>query len=244
MIQNCGFCGKEFANRNRLVFCSRTCFVARNIARKTRACALCGKLFMIATPCSDQTLCSHQCRAANLTKTRIGLCKGCGANFKYHGLGRREKKYCSGACLKEHFRGRNHPSFRGLRKAERGHSWGINSAIARDRDGNICQGCGGSGRQRSSVDHIIPFRWAVLYAQNDGLDPNALVNLIALCRRCHSRKTHAEYILLRGDFEGFRDAVREIIPSDRLAEALSFWKIGRQIPQVLPFEAVPSFLNK
>ena len=119
--------------------------------------------------------------------------------------------------------GENHPLFRGNRRGYRGANWHKQAALARERDGGLCQGCGALCNEKASVDHIVPFRLTREYGAHESKDPNDLHNLISLCRSCHAKKTQAERKLLKGDVIGFLSVVRVFMPIDKVEAALIFW---------------------
>ena len=72
-----------------------------------------------------------------------------------------------------------------------------------DRDGWRCRSCGLAGRLE--VDHITPLE--------DGGESYALLNLQALCRRCHISKTGRENRARRPvapEVQRWRDLVEEV----------------------------------
>lgn len=80
----------------------------------------------------------------------------------------------------------------------RGLGWLARAGSIRDRDGHSCRRCGKSEAENNgklSVDHVIPWR---LFANKELA--NSPVNLVSLCRSCHSWKTsRAEKSYLVGD---------------------------------------------
>lgn len=157
----------------------------------------------------------------------------------------RTHRFCTRKCFHEFTRGKDHPLWRGNRRHERGSTWKTNAGVVRAR-GCVAIGCAVNtdiAGQKLSVDHIIPFRLAVIYCQTDGIDPNDVRNLTTLCRSCHTKKTRAERFLLAGNLDSFLHRMRELFPSRVLEPALTLWSIGRSKENLLPFESVPEFME-
>ncbi len=117
--------------------------------------------------------------------------------------------------------------FRGGESHFRGTDWAKQAKKARKRDNNICGVCGKpkSKGEALSVDHIIPYRM---------FQCNELVNLISLCRGCHSVKTSAiETKIMEGDKLGFLQKARESQwPMDRIEDALVYFGKSPQLPLI------------
>jgi endogenous inhibitor of DNA gyrase (YacG/DUF329 family) len=240
--RKCRECGKTFNSKHNLMFCGKECFAARSIRRRTSNCIACGKEFVKERRTSTVKHCSRACMGISARDPLIHFtCLHCGKQSNHRGMGERKRKFCSTKCQYAYNVADNSPLYRGNRRHSRGATWPRQSKIARERDGNTCQGCGAVPNERASIDHIVPFRLTVVYAQTDGLDPNDPRNLIALCRSCHGKKTQAENKLLAGDLIGFLSAIRSFLPIGRVEAALDLWGLGRKKKQTLPFEPVPLF---
>ena len=223
----CSNCGKTFSNSHALKYCSLGCFKSLQVKRRERTCIQCEGRYHSARPSEHHKYCSRKCAAlaAHSITERTFNCLHCGKEVCVRLVSSRTRKFCSKDCQHAHMKDSNHPLFRGNRRQYRGANWITQSALARDRDGKLCRGCGEACGQRASVDHIVPFRLTRDFAKQDGKDPNDLNNLISLCRSCHSKKTMAERRLLKGDVIGFLNAVRVFMPIDRVEHALEYWGI-------------------
>lgn len=242
--RKCRGCGAKFENRQANIYCSEACFRDFSRRRRTRACVVCGSSFEVFAPHRNTKTCSKKCKFDLHRQAPIPFkCRNCGAEKQHVSMGGRKRIYCSKECQTAFMVGVNSPLYRGNRRHDRGPTWGKQSRLARKRDGNTCQGCGATSKELASVDHIVPFRLAVLYGQTDGIDPNHLDNLLCLCRSCHGKKTQAEARLLAGDVMGFRMAINAILPMDKVEIALSMWKIGRKAKVMLPFDPIPKFIT-
>lgn len=191
-----------------------------------RVCKACGCIFY-KSPSMPDECCGMACRNAAKTKIPLQPCENCGVQFRALTFGRR-MRYCSRACFRSHWRGRNNPHWLGNRRHERGITFKANAMIVRERDCK-CLGCDKPQSElpeKLSVDHVVPFRLAK-YAE--GVDPNDVRNLVSLCRRCHVRKTRRERHLLRGDLFAFRMTVSSIIPIHMIDQALDLFDITTMI---------------
>ena len=100
-----------------------------------------------------------------------------------------ELYFCSDEC-REAWRGSLlSDSFTGIqldgRPDYRGGNWEMQAKRARERDGYQCRLCGVTERELGKpldVHHRIPYR---LF--NSPVEANALSNLVALCRTCHTK---------------------------------------------------------
>jgi hypothetical protein len=105
--------------------------------------------------------------------------------------------FCSKLCQAQHFTGANHPVWRGGSDPNRGHDWRKRAERIRERDGYACRWCGKTQEQagqKLSVDHVRPWR-----EFEDKAEANDESNLVALCRKCHSKKGGLERKWLKGD---------------------------------------------
>jgi hypothetical protein len=196
-------------------------------------CKNCGKDVRLYPSSISKKYCSMKCYIAKKKRPKAGKCDNCGKEFnrdQWAKTRRRKHEFCSRDCQYAYMRGAKHPLWRGNRRHDRGPTWKANQDLARKRDGNACQSLScrqlSHRKEKASVDHIVPYRLAVKYGAQDGIDPNHQDNLICLCRGCHARKTQSESRLLRGDMIGFRSDMQTLIPSDRLEAALSLWGLG------------------
>jgi 5-methylcytosine-specific restriction endonuclease McrA len=220
----CPVCGKDFVPYGNQRTCSMTCRLAKGNKKRQRACAHCGKTFEARQPSSSNKYCDISCMgAASRLPQREFDCLGCGKHVVLPMVRTRARKFCCRECQSGYMQGPQHPLFRGNRRGYRGKNWHRQAALARERDGGICQGCRITCVQKASVDHIVPFRLTKQYGEREGKDPNDLRNLLSLCRSCHAKKTQAEPRLLRGDVIGFLAAVRVFLPADRVESALRLW---------------------
>jgi HNH endonuclease len=117
--------------------------------------------------------------------------------------------FCSRACTRAYYSGERSPAFRGDNDPKRGATWNRLAEAIRVRDGHVCRRCGktqADNKQKLSVDHVRPWR-----EFEDKTEANDPMNLVALCRRCHSTKTlTTEAAWLRGDglaLQAYRRAV-------------------------------------
>lgn len=222
----CIECGVKFTNSNPLRYCSRECHMSRIRKRKSSNCQTCGEEFQRKIPSDSKKYCSRKCMFLGATSVpRTFECLNCAKVVTVPMVRSRPRTFCSAECQRAYLRHDKHPLYRGNRRQDRGPTWRVQSKLARERDENVCQGCGVVPSQKASVDHIVPYRMAVIYGNKDGVDPNHLLNLISLCRSCHGKKTRAEARLLKGDMVGFRDAVRAFMPAEKVELALSLWRI-------------------
>jgi endogenous inhibitor of DNA gyrase (YacG/DUF329 family) len=229
--RKCAECGIEFTNKNALKFCGAKCSDVWRSKRKTKTCAECGVQFSIQRPCLRVKFCSQKCMGLGTRKPLVKtICPNCHSPFEHRQMGGRTRIYCSKACKTEHYRDANHPGFRGDRRQYRGKDWKYQSALARIRDMNTCANCGDNSEKNISVDHIVPFRMCRTF--QEGKNPNGLINLICLCRRCHMRKTQMEKTVLRGDVMGFIAKAKAVIDRDRLLTALDFWGLYRPAKEI------------
>ena len=130
-------------------------------------------------------------------------------------------------------KGKSNPLYRGKRRANRGTTWRERSGWARLRDIS-CQ-CllhdpdyTPSRTEELSVDHIVPYRMIMAWNEDESraevYDPNALENLVSLCRSCHQKKTSSiEALLLKGDVIGFIRKMSPFIDPDRTKTALRLY---------------------
>jgi len=231
-------------------FCNSACFYKWVKGRQMAKCRqlrlrLSSKLYYKCPHCGADTsarpyqrnkYCSKKCFLAQV-KIDAAIertCTGCGKKWTERKSRRKrigKRMFCSRACHVAFSVGKNNPLWRGNRRHERGPTWKTQAALARERDGHRCAKCATPSRrgQLVSVDHIVPYRLAVLYAAPLGLDPNDLGNLVSLCRLCHSRKTHIEARILCGDLLGFEAEAKAIIPLERLRSALELFGLSEKV---------------
>lgn len=195
----CKFCKLKFTpERPGRCLCSLECrqrYVRRGRYKK---CCNCKQEFY-KPPSVDAIYCSKKCQIEHKYGWNTLQCDNCHKGFTRRKSTRKFKtKFCSATCMRTYFRKHRHPSWRGERKGDRGPDWRVVARKARKRDSNTCQVCGKKEEfgKRLNVDHIIPYRIA---KSIPGKNPNDPVNLISLCRSCHSKKTAAENKYLRGN---------------------------------------------
>lgn len=100
--------------------------------------------------------------------------------------------------------------------------WGkIRPIVVNQEDG--CGVCGTDLHlKRRIVDHIVPER----VLRRLRLFPHLRINLMVVCRKCHSRKTPVDPRLGRGDRVGWLAELRERgWPLDRLLAALVAYEL-------------------
>lgn len=242
----CPICGKPFyaGSRNQKKTCSIGCKLEKGRLGKTRNCAYCGDEFITKNPGSKAKFCSIKCVGLSHIRVTPHKCEHCGIEF-LPDTTTRIRRFCSSECRKSYMKGSNHPLWRGNRKHERGATWKAAAIATRLRD-SVCVGCGYCPtEERLSVDYIVPFRLALIYAFTDNTDPNDLRNLVCLCRSCHGKKTRIEYLLLSGNLDEFVRRLSAIIPSERINLALEHCNIGSGVVEnSLSFERLPRFITE
>lgn len=217
-IKSCTVCGKSFSAWGRT--CSRECGGIFRRKRTQRPCRVCGKEFEYHTSRGIRVAyCSRECYAKRVT-TKIELkCANCNMKFSRTPafIKRRRTHFCTTECRILFYKKQRHPLWRGGETSDRGSEWYLLCRRIRKRDEYKCQGCGMAQRKgdKLSIDHIIPFRLVM---------ENAEVNLVSLCRSCHSKKTQAERLFLRGDVLGFIQRLRcNGWNMDRVGTAIRYW---------------------
>ena len=225
----CVVCGKVFTpySKCKEPCCSMKCKLQKGIRKRKRKCKECGKVFSARSFSSLVSYCSKSCagRASRLEPYTF-KCLKCGTIKTLPRVSTRPRKFCSRACSDGFYAAEKSPLFRGNRRHYRGADWKTQARLARERDGNVCQSCGAATDEKLSVDHIVPFRLAYRYASTEEKNPNQLVNLVSLCRKCHSKKTRIETRLLRGDLVGFRAEIKALICAEKAEDALTYWGLG------------------
>jgi hypothetical protein len=116
-------------------------------------------------------------------------CRQCGMAFQIPGkrIGKSSCDFCGLPCWYAFLRQQpeNHPGYKGGYEPYYGPDWNEQARQARDRDQHTCQDCGKQQRTpRLDVHHIQPKR----LFHGDYVAANQLVNLITLCKSCHSRR--------------------------------------------------------
>jgi 5-methylcytosine-specific restriction endonuclease McrA len=128
MLRTCEVCGKEFQAPPCLVkigggrFCSLACKGMASRGKPTwnkgdkmqRVCKQCGASFEVVPSAMSNgsgSFCSHACYAESLRKPVEHVCENCGAAFVR--TPSEDARYCSRACMIEHCRGANHPTYIG-----------------------------------------------------------------------------------------------------------------------------------
>jgi len=173
--------------------------------------------------------CSSFCRNKSRERQVYVYCAECKTQMtraRYRASTAKRNHFCSTGCASKYHTGSRHPNWRG-RKISRGPEWPSQSKAAIDRDLHQCQICHRIETKHGHlpVDHIVPFRLS---------NTNALWNLLTACNPCHSKKTHAEATLLRGDRLGFIQKLTELgWPMEIVTNALETWE---RLPS-LPFDA-------
>lgn len=205
-------------------FCSRRCIFLNRGTLKT--CRTCDKEFNTGNAHGTR-YCSWKCYQASRPRSEPKPCGHCRKPFvKRDSATTIRTKFCSRECQRLGSSGEKSALWRGNRKAYRGITWPERSAAARERDGKVCQaiGCGKTQQQALSVDHIVPYRLVMVWQkERRDFDPNDLLNLASHCRACHTKKTHIENRLLRGDVVGFLSEMNRFIGADRVKTALDLY---------------------
>lgn len=178
---------------------------AKNQQARQRACKGCGEAFsppLSAVARGSGKFCSLECfrKVAALRPAMVQVvCANCGTSYRrtIGAVKRNARNFCSKACAWAANVGAANASWRGGSDPNRGEGWRKIAEQIRERDGYVCRRCGktqAENGQRLSVDHVIPWR-----AFEDEAEANSPLNLVALCRPCHSRKGRAERLWLLGD---------------------------------------------
>lgn len=214
----CVICGKPRPSKtagrwNTRTACPGKCEQARRSTIKERPCATCGSLFRPGQR-QPKKYCSRKCytAAVGVRPAMVSVaCIQCGAMFRRTAAAvkRRERHFCSRACVALGNRGEGSALYRGDNDPNRGGDWRRLAEAIRDRDGRKCRRCGTTevdNRAKLSVDHTRP--WRTFENKAEANDPS---NLVSLCKACHSRKTvTVERAYLRGDRVEFMRWLREI----------------------------------
>jgi len=164
-------------------------------------CETCGTPFHPIWGRPDSKYCSMQCYLKARwpeSHKEVRHCKLCGNPFmEFKG---NRKSFCSKLCQykwrSNRFSAEGSPLWKGGKYPYyKGPNWTKQSEKARMRAGYKCQHCTKAEAelaQALDVDHIRPFRCFNSYKR-----ANALSNLIALCRSCHSKYEHSKIFIPR-----------------------------------------------
>ena len=235
--KDCAICGKPFlAYLPKSKFCSQRCYQDDRNARERkhprptgpRECVVCRTPFTPRVNHPKQKYCSKACKHRSRNNGRKGgqkskrmerQCAKCNKSFiaKAYFVKMGAARFCGTECWYSFLsakklaeRARKPGRIRGT--SSRGRNWDkISKWVIECKFGRICQGmcakpeC--SNVIRFSCDHIVPYH---LISTFEGKDPNAEVNLTALCESCHMKKTLAERKLFAGDVVGFMADARRI----------------------------------
>lgn len=170
-------------------FCSRDCYEQNRSQSmdgipSERTCEQCGNLFAVTTSKKNQRFCSHACYGQSMENKDTRICEQCSQPFQCKPCDK--VRFCCVQCAWESF------------KVEGSHSgygsdWPHIRDAIRERDNYTCQYCGiGEDGRAHDVHHLTPLRdfGDDLESAHDPL------NLITLCRSCHSlaesRKIHVQ----------------------------------------------------
>lgn len=202
-------------------YCSLACASTANIGNIpthrpsafTAVCDQCGAEYR-ATPATSGRFCSRACFGAWQSANRRGeahpsfgkkrprgktllpvVCPVCGKTFgvKPCAVGRRV--CCSKSCLGKHLAilsaGENNPNWLGGHNPYYGPSWreARRRVLAAAR---FCADCGLSAEAHGrsfDVHHVVPFR---AFGVDRHAEANAIGNLVALCKECHTRREWAD----------------------------------------------------
>lgn len=198
----CHVCGVVIGRS--AVACNRHRHARRQQARQ-RQCARCGTTFAPSLSVLARgagKYCSLACYR-EVQHQRLAMvalqCPQCGQGFRRtQGAVKRAKvSYCSLRCATTAHSGEHNSQWRGGSNPNRGKGWCKIAERIRERDGYRCRRCGKTqdeNGQKLSVDHVIPWR-----AFESAEEANQSANLVSLCRPCHSRKSRAERLWLKGD---------------------------------------------
>lgn len=165
-----------------------------NITEKK--CPVCGTVFHPLYNRTNSIYCTLECYFKARWKEShriIRYCKLCGQAFETWQSS--NKKFCSKLCQykwrSQHFNMEGSPLWKGgAYPYYKGPNWDIQRDRARRRAKYRCQHCGITETelgQEIDVDHIKPYQCFNSYKK-----ANALSNLIALCRSCHSKFEHTK----------------------------------------------------
>lgn len=201
--------------------CSRACGQklrqAKALTRREESCKTCGKSFRSKQHQNGAWMkyCSMKCwRVVNAHRPQVKavICDNCGCEFRrtFGAVKRSKRLFCSKECQHKYMAGANTAAWRGGSDPNRGRGWVKLAELIRERDGHRCQRCNRTqeeNRQKLSVDHIKPWR---LFDSAEAA--NHPTNLISLCRKCHTWKTHvAETRMLKGDniqFQQYKQSIQ------------------------------------
>jgi hypothetical protein len=111
------------------------------------------------------------------------------------------------------------------RRTKRDGAWARSRTWRKDRLALLTRRCEVSGRlfrkgEKKHLDHILPFRLAVLHG-----DPDLRANLICISAEIHAVKSHViEPLILRGDWVGAVASFRRNgWPMNRVVEAFKLY---------------------
>lgn len=202
----CLVCGKP-GRTPRHRSCSAEC--ANKVRRrlKPRNCVVCGKEHFSKGKIRLK-YCSRECYRKGVSARPAMIevaCLQCARMFRRTRAAVRRGRFvfCNHVCQRKFLVGINHPTWRGGSDPNRGSGWLKIAAQIRKRDGYCCQRCGrtqADNKRKLDVDHIRPWR-----SFDNEAEANQPTNLVALCSRCHRKKTNTiERAWLRGDVIGMQ----------------------------------------
>ncbi len=178
----CAFCSKSFVTATKTSkFCSRECSKANLLSihgRPDSICEYCSSKFKIQDR-PHATFCNIDCFYASRRQRPNSVCPICNIEFKRKGT---KSKYCSSECYhKSHAIGRA-PNKRIQNTPAKWES--IKKSIL-ERDNYTCQKCQilCIGKGEACVHHVID------------REHNCSIDLITLCRPCHTQVTVVEQAL-------------------------------------------------
>lgn len=211
--RSCRICGKTFLPsgsvfKGRTQTCSRKCGYILERRRSSVNCLHCGNTFDVQRCYSfgarKRKYCSWLCyRSSHPVYKETVKCCRCRKKFLKRIVKTRIRRFsfCSQACRDKGIPRHIHPLFRGNRKQDRGEGWRRTRRKILIRDNRKCCICSKNVHGHDAcVDHIVPYILAQIRRDkiNDGM------NLLLMCRACHSRKTTiCEPHIIRGDLSGF-----------------------------------------
>lgn len=207
---------------------------SKTVSRRSaaiRLCKVCGTNFrpFHRNDIRRGKYCSRKCWKSDQRRNEVVLvCQECKKFFTRHVAIHRLRKtdrldrrlFCSKLCFVRNNRTESNPLRRQAGELTYHHhskAWKQKSRAWLNRE-KLCVPC---GKKAKTTDHIIPF--SAICKFSPGSDPDAEINLMALCRICHGTKTGADRHLFQGDLLRFRQMLAPTWPMDRVESALKHY---------------------
>ena len=191
------------------------CYVSNQNQNVKVYCAYCSKVKYVKpskTKSVSRHFCNHECKARWQSLYLVGKkapgwrggkisvdCDHCGKSLKIQPVHfkKHQHHFCNRICVaiwqSSHWRGENHPSWKGgynsYYNQYRGPNWQKQRAAAHKRDNYRCQICNISEQELGKeldVHHVISLK----KFNSDYKSANQLTNLICLCPHCHRLAEH------------------------------------------------------